>query len=47
MLCCTVASTNTKHLNALLCAYPVWDVVGDVCKNIFGCVHPIKNLILR
>lgn len=28
-------------------AYPVWDVVGNVCEDVFGCVHAIKDLIIR
>lgn len=47
MLCYTVVSTKAINRHKTSCAYPVWDVVGDVCKDIFGCVHPIKDLILR
>lgn len=29
------------------CAHPVWNAVGDVCKDIFGGVHAIQDLVLR
>lgn len=25
----------------------MWDVVGDVREDIFGCVHAIQDLVLR
>lgn len=25
----------------------MWDTVGDVCEDIFGCVHAIQDLVLR
>lgn len=25
----------------------MWDTVGDVCEDIFGCVHAIQELVLR
>lgn len=27
------------------CAYPVRDVVGDVCEDVFGCVHAVQHLV--
>lgn len=28
-----------------VCAYSVRDVVGDVCEDVFGCVHAIQHLV--
>lgn len=33
--------------NKTPCPYPVWDVVGDVCEDVFRCVHAIQDLIHR
>lgn len=25
----------------------MWDVVGDICEDVFGCINAIKHLVLR
>lgn len=27
--------------------YPMWNVVGDVREDVFGCIHAIEELIIR
>lgn len=28
-----------------VCVYPMWDAVGNVCEDIFSCVHAIQDCV--